>query len=417
VRVCFLVVSILCCLGILFFYKYWDLFDEGLVHLSALSGGGLKRQSLNLVAPLGLSYFTFASLSYTLDVFRHRCRVEKNPFHYAMFVSFFPTLFTGPIERYPHMRPQIEKSRRFSYKRCAGGAFRILWGYTKKMVLADNLAKYVSFVYTNSGQMSGPNLLAATALFVIQLYMDFSGCCDIALGVGRILGYDLLENFQSPFESTTFSEFWSRWHASMTGWFRDYLYFPLGGSRCSVFRHMCNLMVVFVVSGLWHGADWRFLMWGVACGAISVAAKLTERPRAFLGRHNPLYRCDAFRRWFQRAIVFCLFAFTLVFFASALYAADPYAIYRAIPAGWHGLAAAGTDVQALLVGVGIDGRMPVVLTVGVLLVFAVESNRRRISVWIRRQNFVLRWTLYYACGAAILFFGAFGKSIFIYQAF
>lgn len=222
--------------------------------------GRILSHRENLLAPLGLSYFTFAAMSYTIDVYKRRCRVETNLLHYALFVSFFPTLINGPIERYPQMRPQIQKSRRFSYGRCAGGAFRMLWGYTKKMVIADNLSHYVSLVYGDVGSMSGPNLVAATVLFAVQLYMDFSGCCDIALGAARILGYDLIENFQSPFEARTFNDFWRRWHISMTSWFRDYVYFSLGGSRCAPWRHYLNIVIVFVCSGLWHGADggiWR----------------------------------------------------------------------------------------------------------------------------------------------------------------
>lgn len=415
VRVVFLLAAILTALGILLFYKYWDLFDLGVVNLAGLFGQKVEPYSFNLIAPLGLSYFTFASLSYTIDVFKRRCKVEPNLLHYAMFVSFFPTLITGPIERYPHLRPQIEKSRRFSYSRCAGGAFRMAWGYVKKMVLADNLALYVSFVYGDFSQMSGPNLLAASLLFALQLYMDFSGCCDIALGAARILGYDLIENFNSPFEATSFGDFWRRWHISMTSWFRDYIYFPLGGSRCSKPRHLLNLMIIFIVSGLWHGADWRYLMWGFACGAVSVLSAVTRSPRAVIARYNPLYRSDFVRRWVQRVIVYLLFAGTLVFFASALYNADPYAVYAGITRGWTGLSAAWKDVTTLLVDCGLDGRLPVMLTCGTLIVFAVESGGRNVAKWVRQQNFVLRWTLYYAMGAAILFFAVFGQSAFIYQ--
>lgn len=415
VRVLFLLAAILTALGILLFYKYWDLFDLGIVNLAGLFGQKVEPYSFNLIAPLGLSYFTFASLSYTIDVFKRRCRVEPNLLHYAMFVSFFPTLVTGPIERYPHLRPQIEKSRRFSYSRCAGGAFRMAWGYVKKMVLADNLALYVSFVYGDFSQMSGPNLLAASLLFALQLYMDFSGCCDIALGAARILGYDLIENFNSPFEATSFGDFWRRWHISMTGWFRDYIYFSLGGSRCGKARHLLNLMIIFIVSGLWHGADWRYLMWGFACGAVSVLSAATRRPRAVIAQYNPLYRADFARRWIQRIIVWVLFAGTLVFFASALYNADPYAVYTGITKGWSGLEPAWKDVTTLLVDCGLDGRLPVMLTCGTLIVFAVESGGRNVAKWVRQQNFVLRWTLYYAMGAAILFFAVFGQSAFIYQ--
>ena len=415
VRVLFLLLAIFTAAGILLFYKYWDLFDLGLVNLAGLFGQTVEPYSFDLVAPLGLSYFTFAALSYTIDVFKHRCKVEYNLLHYAMFVSFFPTLVTGPIERYPHLRPQIEKSRRFSYARSAGGLFRMGWGYVKKMVIADNLAKFVALAYGDCANMPGPVLAAAALLFSLQLYMDFSGCCDIALGAARILGYDLIENFQSPFGATTFGELWRRWHISMTGWFRDYVYIPLGGSRCHAARHLLNLIIVFVVSGLWHGADWRYLMWGLACGLISALAVVTRKPRAFLARYNPLYRIDGVRRWIQRGIVFLLFSFAMVFFASALYQADPYAVYAGMGRGWTGLADAWRQVSDTLVSCRIDGRLPVMLVCGTILILAVESNGRNVAQWIRKQNFVLRWTLYYGMGAAVLFFAVFGQSAFIYQ--
>lgn len=408
-RVIFLLLAVGGGIGILLYYKYWNMLADA---LAGLTGGAVPH--LNLIAPLGLSYFTFAALSYTIDVFRKRCRVEPNLLHYAMFVSFFPTMITGPIERYPHLRPQIEASRRFSYSRCAGGLFRILWGYMKKMVIADNLSRYVGFVYGAPDTMNGPNLVAATVLFAIQLYMDFSGCCDIALGVARILGYDLIENFNSPFEATSFSEFWARWHISMTGWFRDYVYIPLGGSRCGMARRMLNILIVFLVSGLWHGADWRYLMWGLFCGVASAIGRATFPVRRQLWRYNPLYRADWLRVLLQRCITFLLFILSLVFFAGALYNADPYAVYAGMVQGWQN---AWDSVRTTLYDTGIDGRLPVVLTCAAAIVLAAESHGRSVARWIRRQNFVLRWTLYYAAGAAILCFGAFGQSAFIYQQF
>lgn len=414
VRVLCLLISIFSGCGILLYYKYWNLLAEGAAALLGANTPAALAPHFDLITPLGLSYFTFAALSYSIDVFKRRCRVEYNLFHYALFVSFFPIMVTGPIERYPHLREQIKRPRRFSYQRCAGGAFRMLWGYFKKMVLADNLALYVSRVYSDPSAMDGPNLVMATVLFAFQLYMDFSGCCDIALGAARILGFDLIENFRSPFEARTFSELWSRWHISMTGWFRDYIYIPLGGNRCHPVRHLMNLVIVFVVSGLWHGADWRYLMWGLACGIVSVLAVLTRKPRAVLAQYNPLYREAGIRNAIQRLIVFALFCLTMVFFASALYNADPYGIYTGMLQGWHGLAS-WDGVRSLLLDSGINGRLPVVLTCGSLIVLAAEHHGTNVARWIRSQCFILRWTLYYASCLAILFFGAFGQSIFIYQ--
>lgn len=409
VRVLFLLLALGGGVGILLYYKYWNMLADA---IAGVSGADLPR--LDLIAPLGLSYFTFAALSYTIDVFRKRCRVEPNLFHYAMFVSFFPTMVTGPIERYPHLRPQIKESRRFSYNRCAGGLFRILWGYFKKMVIADNLDQYTSLVFATPATMDGPNLAAASVLFIIRLYMDFSGCCDIALGVARILGYDLIENFQSPFEATSYSQLWARWHVSMTSWFRDYIYIPLGGNRCGMVRQMFNVVVVFVVSGLWHGADWRYLLWGAICGVISALGRATLGVRRRLWQYNPLYRAQWLKTLIQRCIAFALFVLSFSCFACALYDADPFVVYSGMLHGWQG---AFESVTGLLHDSGIDGRLPVVLTCATAIVFAAESQGRNVARWIRRQNFVLRWTLYYAAGAAILFFGAFGQSAFIYQTF
>lgn len=330
VRVLALAASVGFGIGILVYYKYWNL-------LADTVGGSILSHRENLLAPLGLSYFTFAAMSYTIDVYKRRCRVETNLLHYALFVSFFPTLINGPIERYPQMRPQIQKSRRFSYGRCAGGAFRMLWGYTKKMVLADNLSHYVSLVYGDVGSMSGPNLVVATVLFAVQLYMDFSGCCDIALGAARILGYDLIENFQSPFEARTFNDFWRRWHISMTSWFRDYVYFSLGGSRCAPWRHYLNIVIVFVCSGLWHGADWRYLAWGLFTGLLAAFGVMTARARQRINRYNPLYRMGWFKVFWQCLFTNALFCLTLVFFASAIYNTDPFAVYGSLLQGWDGL--------------------------------------------------------------------------------
>ena len=286
------------------------------------------------------------------------------------------------------------------------------------MVLADNMNLYIKMVYGTPAEMNGPNLVAATLLFSLRLYLDFSGCCDIAIGAARILGYDLLENFHSPFEATSFAGLWQRWHMSLTGWLRDYIYIPLGGSRCNVVRHMLNTLIVFAVSGLWHGADLRYLEWGIACGVISVIAQLSKAPRKVLWRYNPLYREPAVQTFLQRCITYLLFSFTMVFFASAIYNAAPGEVFAGILQGWQGGFAAGWEsVTNLVTSSGIDGRLPVVLTCGTAIVLAMEHNGNNVARWIRKQCFVLRWTVYYAAAVSILFFAAFGQSAFIYQQF
>ena len=248
------------------------------------------------------------------------------------------------------------------------------------MVLADNMNLYIKMVYDTPAEMNGPNLVAATLLFSLRLYLDFSGCCDIAIGAARILGYDLLENFHSPFEATSFAGLWQRWHMSLTGWLRDYIYIPLGGSRCNAVRHMLNTLIVFAVSGLWHGADLRYLEWGIACGVISVIAQLSKAPRKVLWRYNPLYREPAVQTFLQRCITYLLFSFTMVFFASAIYNAAPGEVFAGILQGWQGGFAAGWEsVTNLVTSSGIDGRLPVVLTCGTAIVLAMEHNGNNVA--------------------------------------
>lgn len=409
-RVFFLVVALLTCGGFLFFYKYFGFFDQARTDILAFFGGQAQRIDLNLIAPLGLSYFTFASLGYVIDVYRRKYPPEKNILKYALFVSFFPCIFTGPIERYDHLMKQLKKPRRFSYDRCAGGAFRMAWGYFKKLVLADNLAVFVSAVFATPENSNGPQLVLASLLFSMQIFLDFSGCCDIAIGGARILGVDLLENFNSPFLSTTFSQLWTRWHMSLTGWFRDYLYIPLGGSRRGKVRHYLNLIIVFLVSGLWHGAAWGYVLWGFFCGVVSVAEKLLEQ--VFKPRKKPVLVI----RILQCLRTYVLFTLCVVFFFCALYNIDWQVVFTGFFGGWEALFSSPATFGQSLSGFGLGGTKLVVLVYGIFVVMLVESQGN-VASWIRKQSWTLRWPMYYALGCAILFYGAFGQSIFIYQQY
>lgn len=408
VRRLFLCIAALTCGGILFFYKYFNFFNSVL--------WSERATLLDLSAPLGLSYFTFQSLSYTLDIYQKKLNPEKNFLYYALFVSFFPCIFTGPIERAGHLLPQFHRPRRFSYQGVSGGAFRMLWGYVKKMVIADNLDVFISAVYGSANQMDGPMLAAASLLFSLRLYMDFSGACDIAIGGARVLGYELLENFRSPFAATSFVDLWRRWHMSLTGWFRDYIYFPLGGSRCAPLRHYANLLLVFVVSGLWHGAAWGYLLWGLSCGLVQLAGRFTLPARHRLADRNPLCRSGLFRLWWQRGIVYILFSLCFIFFACALYGTDTAVVYGGLLNGWADFFRDPALFAGAAAGLGLGGVTGLVLLLLIPIVLTVEGQGR-VSDWIRRQNWALRWTLYYGLAAALLFFGAFGQSAFIYQQY
>ena len=439
-RRAFLALSCVCCLGILFYFKYYNFFAQ---ILAAVTAGSVSLALRSVIAPLGLSYFTFQSLGYAIDCYRGKYPPEKNPLKYALFVSFFPCIFTGPIERADHLLPQLfgPQRPRFDYDTAAGGAFRMLWGYCKKMVLADHLAVFVRAYYAGTVAASGPAQALAAVLFSLQLYFDFSGCCDIAIGGARLFGIRLLENFDNPFLSVSYGELWRRWHKSLNNWFRDYLYIPLGGSRCPPGRWALNFLLVFVLSGLWHGAAAGYFWWGLLCGVLVLAERLPQKlrqaaARAPAGRHAapaaaspsqparpakkepaPLRRrAGAFAvRWLRRGLVFCEFSFCFILFAAALYGADVslqplFTLFT----GWT--AANFRLLGASLAALDLTGTLPWMLAGGSVLVFAVES-RGDVAAWIRRQVFPLRWLLYFALGTALLFFGVYGQSNFIYQLY
>lgn len=423
VRRAFLLLALLVCLGILFFYKYFGFASGIAAAIAGWFGGTARPVSLDLVAPLGLSYFTFQSLGYVIDVYLHQTEPEKNPLKYALFVSFFPCIFTGPIERKGHLMPQFDTPRPFDYSRTAGGAARVLWGYVKKMVIADNLAVFVAAVYKTADSCAGPYLVAASLLFSYQLYLDFSGCCDIAIGGARMLGIDLLENFNRPFAACTYTELWNRWHISLTSWFRDYIFTPLSfynRGAAGVWGRLqgwFNVFIIFPISGLWHGASWGYVIWGVLNGLFLVFGKATARLRRRLAKRNPLYRVKWLKKVIQRGIVYLLFTICIVFFASELYGASAFAVYGGMFRGWGAALAGGLPGLAEgFARLGLNEATAVMLALAGLFVALVEW-RGPVSEWFRRQWLIVRWPVYYALCLLLLFFGAFGQSAFIYQQY
>ncbi len=279
-----LAITLIACLGVLFFYKYVDFLMGSVVGLIRFFGGNASPIVLSLVLPVGISFYTFQTLSYVIDVYRGRIAHEKNFFYYALFVSFFPQLVAGPIERPENLLPQLKEKHTFTKENALQGAKHMLVGYFKKICVADLIAETVNLVYNAPEDAAPLGILIATALFAVQIYCDFSGYTDIAIGVSRIMGIRLMQNFNHPYRARTIKEFWGRWHISLSSWFKDYLYIPLGGSRCKKWRHMLNLMIVFAVSGLWHGASFTFVVWGILHGAYQVIGNLTKAPRAALRR-------------------------------------------------------------------------------------------------------------------------------------
>ena len=277
-----LIMSLAVNLGLLGFFKYFNFFAESFAEAFTLLGEPMDVSRLEIILPVGISFYTFQTLSYTIDVYRKKLEPTKDALSFFAFVSFFPQLVAGPIERATNLLPQFLKKREFNYANAIDGCKQILWGLFKKMVIADNCAQYVNVIFNDPSAHSGSTLLLGAVLFSFQIYGDFSGYSDIAIGVSRLFGFNLKKNFAFPYFSRNIGEFWRRWHISLSTWFRDYLYIPLGGSRGNRAQQVRNIFIVFLVSGFWHGANWTFLCWGALHALFFIPLVLLKRNRSFL---------------------------------------------------------------------------------------------------------------------------------------
>ena len=301
-------------LGFLGVFKYYNFFAESFA--SALDNIGLHVNpwTLKVILPVGISFYTFHGLSYVIDIYKDRIKAEKNFIDYSVFVSFFPLLVAGPIERATHLLPQIRKKRTFDYSKAVDGLRQILWGLFKKVVIADQCAEYANQIFNNSADYSGSTLVLGAIFFTFQIYGDFSGYSDIALGTARLFGIDLLRNFAFPYFSRDIAEFWRRWHISLSSWFKDYLYIPLGGSKGGMWIKIRNTFIIFLVSGFWHGANWTFIIWGFLNALYIMPSIIFNTNRNNLeivakGKYLP-----NLKDLLSIGITFCLTVFAWIFF-------------------------------------------------------------------------------------------------------
>lgn len=271
--------SILVNLGFLGFFKYYNFFLDNFITAFSFFGTEIQSNSLNIILPVGISFYTFQTLSYTIDVYKRKLEPTKDFIAFSAFVSFFPQLVAGPIERATNLLPQFYKKRTFDYSKAVDGMRQILWGLFKKIVIADNSAKYANLIFNNSDDYSGSTLVLGALFFTFQIYGDFSGYSDIAIGTSRLFGFNLKQNFAFPYFSRDIAEFWRRWHISLSTWFRDYLYIPLGGSRGGTWMKVRNTFAIFIVSGFWHGANWTFIVWGALNAIYFLPLLLTNNNR------------------------------------------------------------------------------------------------------------------------------------------
>ncbi|MFT4739239.1 MAG: alginate O-acetyltransferase complex protein AlgI [Sediminicola sp.] len=312
-----LVASLAINLGLLGFFKYFNFFIDSFTSAFTLNGYSLDSFTLNIILPVGISFYTFQTLSYTIDVYRGKLKATNDFVAFASFVSFFPQLVAGPIERASHLLPQFYRKRKFEYKLAVNGMRQIIWGLFKKVVIADNCAEFANLIFNNSADYSGGTLVLGALFFTFQIYGDFSGYSDIAIGSARLLGFDLMQNFAFPYFSRDIAEFWRRWHISLSTWFRDYVYIPLGGSKGGKLMKIRNTFVIFVVSGFWHGANWTFIFWGFLNALYFIPVMLAGNNR----NNIEVVSYDRFFPFFRDLVKIGL-TFSLTIFAWIFFRAD-----------------------------------------------------------------------------------------------
>lgn len=378
-----LVISIILCLTELFWFKYVNFFLDTVFAIIGLVNPTISATHFNIILPVGVSFYTFQTISYIVDVYRGHIEPELNIGVYAAYVSFFPQLVAGPIERSGNLMPQIKQKHEFDYDKAVYGLKLMTIGFYKKIVIADNLAVYVDKVYSDLHHYHGFSLVIAAFFFSLQIYCDFSGYSDIAIGTAKMFGIDLMENFKQPYLSSSIREFWSRWHISLSSWLRDYVYIPLGGNRRGNLRKNTNLITTFLLSGLWHGAGWNFVIWGGSHGLINVSERylpIREKPKGII-------------KWIRVGIVFILTTAAWVLFRVQ---ALPDAIYifthiidgvtRPVSYFYSGFKEIDLSKRKIIICV-LFYLIP-------LLIYDMASEKINVLQWISQKNVVIRWISY-----------------------
>lgn len=400
-------------------FKYFDFFMDNLQKVFRIVNIEIQIPEFSLLLPVGISFYVFQALSYTMDVYRGDVKAEKNFLRYAVFVSFFPQLVAGPIERTKNLLNQFYEEHKFNFEEVKSNLLLMAWGFFIKMVIADRIAIFVDAVYGNYVVYDGWYIVVASILFAFQIYCDFAGYSIIAMGAAGVMGFRLMENFRSPYCAVSVKDFWSKWHISLTSWFRDYLYIPLGGNKKGKVRKYLNQIIVFCVSGLWHGAMWSYVIWGGLNGLFLVIGEATLGIRTMIKERLHWKQGIASNKIISALITFLLIDFTWIFFRASgtkeafyiiqsMFGADNFEIF----------------LNGSLYGLGLDQRNFVVMIVSVLLLMVVDILHDKgihIRSWIARQNLWCRWLIYIGLIEAILVFGIWGvgydKAAFIYFQF
>jgi D-alanyl-lipoteichoic acid acyltransferase DltB (MBOAT superfamily) len=396
-------------IGFLGFFKYYNFFLDNFISAFSFFGMEINANSLNIILPVGISFYTFQTLSYTIDVYKRKLEPTKDIVAFSAFVSFFPQLVAGPIERATNLLPQFYKRRQFDYSRAIDGMRQILWGLFKKIVIADNCAQYANEIFNNSADYGGSTLVLGALFFTFQIYGDFSGYSDIAIGTSRLFGFNLMQNFAFPYFSRDIAEFWRRWHISLSTWFRDYLYIPLGGSRGGTWMIVRNTFIIFIVSGFWHGANWTFVVWGALNAIYFLPLLLTNNNRNNLetvakGKILPNLK----------ELSFMLLTFGLTVFA--------WIFFRAENIG-HAISYISEILSPSLFEIPryswMSGALTTIILVAIFILIEWKGREGQYAVQNQGSKWkpVFRYCYYYAIVIAIMYFGNFNENQFIYFQF
>jgi alginate O-acetyltransferase complex protein AlgI len=412
-----LVVSILSTCSVLFIFKYFNFFNANLARVAQFFHWNYPIGMLSLILPIGLSFHTFQSLSYVIEVYRGNYKAERHFGIYALYVMFYPQLVAGPIERPGNLIHQFYEKHTYDDQRVMDGLKLMVWGFFKKVVIADRLAILVDQVYKDPTQHTGLPLIAGAIFFGIQVYCDFSGYSDIAIGAAQVMGFRLRDNFNRPFHAPSMAEFWRRWHMSLMSWFRDYLYIPLGGNRVGKWRWYFNIFFTFALSGLWHGAAWGYVLWGALNGCYLIVSDWTKDLRRRGGQWLRLDRAPALHRALQIAFTFLLFCFTLIIFRSKSLS-DAFYVITHLGTGLGSAEGVKMSLRSLY-DLGLD-RYELILalfSIGFMeWVETVEPLRNMRRMFLGRP-ILFRWTMHYAVILLLIFFGEYNDHAFIYFQF
>jgi alginate O-acetyltransferase complex protein AlgI len=397
----YLIISVISTCLVLFVFKYFDFFNHNMLYLSHQFGFYYPEKIVKFILPIGLSFHTFQSLSYVIEVYKGNQKAEKHFGIYSLYVMFYPQLVSGPIERPQNLLVQLRQAKEFQYSNLVQGLRLILFGLFVKMVIADNISVYVDQIYSNPSNYGSYSIFIGLLFYSFQIYCDFYGYSTIALGCAKAMGYNLMDNFKNPYLAKSINEFWQRWHISLSTWFRDYVYFSLGGNRVKIRRWMINILIVFILSGLWHGANWTFILWGLANGLVYIIENALANKLKFISVENKFFN-------FASKAFLILKNFIIVTFIWILFRSPDLHQVKVV-------------CKSIIKNIGVSDEFSVDPKVwvffGLFVIFDIIISKNRFDYWCNKKHYLVRWSLYTVLVFMIIVFSSVNNFPFIYFQF